>query len=99
VKEEFRGKGIGTRLMEAIIDQGKRVGLHTIIARIAEGNDVSVHLAESFGFGHVGVMKEVGRKFGRLLDVHLMQKIYVDDDDIMTGNVCMMGSGRKSPMW
>ena len=54
--------------MEAIISGGKRVGLHTIIARIAEGNDVSVHLAESFGFRHIGVMKEVGRKSGRLLD-------------------------------
>jgi phosphinothricin acetyltransferase len=76
VKQEFRGKGMGRKLMEAIISEGRRVGLHTIIARIAEGNDVSVHLAESFGFRHIGVMKEVGRKFGRLLDVHLMQKVY-----------------------
>ncbi len=67
---------MGRKLMGAIISVGKRVGLHTIIARIAEGNDVSVHLAESFGFRHIGVMKEVGRKFGRLLDVHLMQKVY-----------------------
>ncbi len=79
VKQEFRGKGIGKGLMEAIISEGKRVGLHTVIGRIAEGNDVSVHLAESLGFRHIGVMKEVGRKFGRLLDVHLMQKIYPDD--------------------
>jgi phosphinothricin acetyltransferase len=79
VRQEFRGKGIGKRLMEAIISEGKRVGLHTVIGRIAEGNDVSVHLAESLGFRHIGVMKEVGRKFGRLLDVHLMQKIYPDD--------------------
>jgi phosphinothricin acetyltransferase len=76
VKQEFRGKGVGRKLMEAIISEGKRVGLHTIIVRIAEGNDVSVHLAESFGFRHIGVMKEVGRKFGRLLDVHIMQKVY-----------------------
>ena len=63
-----------------IFCQDKRLGLYTIIARIAEGNDVSVHLAESFGFHYIGVMKEVGRKFGRLLDVHLMQKIYLDND-------------------
>ena len=79
MRQEFRGKGIGKRLMEAIISEGKRLGLHTVIGRIAEGNDVSVHLAESLGFRHIGVMKEVGRKFGRLLDVHLMQKIYPDD--------------------
>jgi len=81
VKQEFQGKGIGRKLIEAMISEGKRVGLHTIIARIAEGNDASIHLAESFGFCHIGVMKEVGRKFGRLLDVHLMQKIYLDDDN------------------
>jgi len=79
VKQELQGKGIGKRLMEAIINDGKRVGLHTVIGRIAEGSDVSVHLFESFGFHHIGVMKEVGRKFGRLLDVHLVQKIYPDD--------------------
>ncbi len=28
------------------------------------------------GFRHIGVMREVGRKFGRLLDVYLMQLIY-----------------------
>ena len=79
VKQEFRDKGIGKRLMEAIISDGKRVGLHTVIGRIAGGSDVSLHLFESFGFRHIGIMKEVGRKFGRLLDVHLMQKIYPDD--------------------
>ena len=64
--------------MEAIISDGKRVGLHTVIGRIAGGSDVSLHLFESFGFRHIGIMKEVGRKFGRQLDVHLMQKIYPD---------------------
>jgi len=76
VKEEFRGKSIGRKLLESIVQEGQKVGLHTVIARIAEGNEISVHLHESVGFQHVGVMKEVGRKFGELLDVYLMQKIY-----------------------
>jgi phosphinothricin acetyltransferase len=76
VKEEYQGKGIGRKLIETIVTEGQVAGLHTLIARIAEGNQVSVHLAESTGFKHVGTMKEVGRKFGRLLDVHVMQKIY-----------------------
>ena len=66
--------------MGALLSEGRRVGLHTVIARIAEGNDVSIHLAESFGFHHIGVMKEVGKKFGRILDVYLMQKIYPADE-------------------
>ncbi|MFQ6077547.1 MAG: GNAT family N-acetyltransferase [Thermodesulfobacteriota bacterium] len=80
VKREFRGKGIGKKLIEAIVSEGERVGFHTVVGRIAEGNDVSVHLAESLGFRHIGVMREVGRKFGRLLDVYLMQKIYPPDE-------------------
>ncbi|MBM4446729.1 MAG: N-acetyltransferase family protein [Chloroflexi bacterium] len=76
VKEEYRGKGIGKELMKAIIQKGKTAGLHTVIARIADGNDVSIELCESFGFQHIGTMREVGKKFGNLLDVHLMQLIY-----------------------
>ena len=76
VKEEFRRRGIGTRLLEAIVEEGEKAGIHTIIARITQGNEESIHLHESVGFEHIGVMREVGRKFGKLLDVYLMQKIY-----------------------
>lgn len=76
IKEEFRGKGAGRRLMEDIMREGERVGLHTVLARITTGNTVSIHLHESLGFEHVGIMKEVGQKFGRTLDVLLMQRIY-----------------------
>jgi len=76
VKEEYQGKGIGRKLLETIIQAGQKAGLHNVVARISEGNEVSIHLCESVGFEHIGVMKEVGRKFGKLLDVNLMQKIY-----------------------
>jgi len=76
IQKEYRGKGIGRKLMEAVIAAGQKGGLHTVIARITEGNEASIHLAESAGFEQIGVMKEVGRKFDRLLDVYLLQKIY-----------------------
>jgi len=76
VKEGHQGTGIGRKLLEAIIQQGQRAGFHTVIARITEGNEASIHLCESVGFEHIGIMKEVGRKFGKFLDVYLMQKIY-----------------------
>jgi L-amino acid N-acyltransferase YncA len=76
VKEEHRGKGVGKKLMKEILDQGQKTSLHTVIARISESNEASVRLHEALGFEHIGTMKEVGRKFGKLLDVHLMQKIY-----------------------
>ncbi len=76
VKQEFRSKGIGRKLLEEIIREGEKVGLHTVVARITAGNKESIHLHESVGFEHIGVMREIGLKFGRLLDVHLMQIIY-----------------------
>ena len=75
VKEEWQKKGIGKQLMKRIIEEGKKANLHVILARITDGNKVSVHLHESFGFEHVGILKEVGYKFDRCLDVYLMQKI------------------------
>ena len=76
VREGYQGRGIGRKLSEAIIKAGRQAGFHTLIARIEGSNEVSLHLAESVGYRHIGVMKECGRKFGRLLDVHLMQYIY-----------------------
>lgn len=75
IKENFRGKGIGTKLVKKILEEGKKSGIHTVLARIAEGSEASIRLHKSAGFEYVGVMREVGKKFGKLLDVHLMQKI------------------------
>jgi len=75
VKDGYRNAGIGRKLKEAIIEEARQHRFHTLIARIAEGSDASLHLNESFGFVLVGTMKEVGRKFGKLLDVHILQKM------------------------
>jgi len=75
VKSAFRGKGIGRKLKEATIEEACRLRYHTLIARVAEGSNESLHLNESCGFIHVGTLKEVGRKFNRLLDVHVLQKM------------------------
>lgn len=75
-REGYRGRGIGKKLLEAIVRKGEEVGLHTIIARITEDNGESIRLHKSSGFKDIGIMREVGRKFGKVLDVRLMQKIY-----------------------
>lgn len=78
VRPDARGLGIGTGLLGALLEAGRTAGLHTVLARIAEGNPASIRLHEGAGFQRVGVMREVGRKFGRLLDVTLMQKVCSD---------------------
>ncbi len=75
VKEGYRGKGIGPRIAKEVLDAGRQAGIHAVIARITETSRNSIVLFENLGFTHVGVMKEVGRKFGRLLDVYVMQKL------------------------
>lgn len=75
VKSEFQGQGIGRKLNDAIIAAARRLNFHTLVARIAEGSDASVHLNKSAGFVHVGTLKKIGRKFDQLLDVHILQKM------------------------
>ncbi len=76
VKDDYQDRGIGKKLMENSIREGEKAGLHVVIARITDGNEKSVHLHKLVGFEHIGIMKEVGMKFGKRLDVYLMQKIY-----------------------
>lgn len=76
VAKTQRGKGIGRLLIREVVEEGRRTGLHTLIARIAGGNEISIRLHESVGFRHVGIMREVGEKFGKRIDVYMMQKIY-----------------------
>jgi phosphinothricin acetyltransferase len=76
VEKEHRGGGIGGKLLKAIVKEGQTAGLHTLIAQIVEGNEPSLKLAKQEGFQNVGILREVGCKFGKLLDVQVMQKIY-----------------------
>jgi L-amino acid N-acyltransferase YncA len=69
-------KGLGNLLMQAIIEKGKQGGLHCILSRITEGNDKSIYLHQKFGFEMVGVLKEVGKKFGNILDVTILQLLF-----------------------
>jgi phosphinothricin acetyltransferase len=77
VTEPHQGKSIGTQLLTQLLKEGARQGLHAVIARITEGNTHSLSLHESLGFFPIGVMKEVGVKFGKRLDVHLLEKIFL----------------------
>ena len=75
VRSDFRGRGIGRKLKEATIEEARRLGFHSLIARVAEGSEESLHLNASMGFCQVGTLKEVGRKFDRLIDVYILQKM------------------------
>ncbi len=74
VHSKYRGQGIGRKLKEAIIEEARRLRFHRSSPNYRD--EQREHSSnESFGFVHVGTLKEVGRKFGKLLSVHIMQKI------------------------
>lgn len=76
IDKEYRGHGIGKELMEEIISIAKQDwSIHTIVSVITEGNEISYHLHEMFGFQFCGEVKEAGYKFGRYLGVRYYQLI------------------------
>jgi len=76
VHKDFRKQGVGKQLLEVLVLEGENVGLHTLIARITDGNDQSIYLHERIGFTVIGTFREVGVKFGKYHDVHMLQKVY-----------------------
>ena len=75
VHRDHQGAGVGKALLSALVDTATNHGFHTVIARIVGGHDASIALHGSVGFEHVGVEREVGRKFNRWHDVTLMQRL------------------------
>jgi L-amino acid N-acyltransferase len=73
VDEKNRGRGIGKRLLAALVDAAGPLGYHAMLARISADNTVSVYMHASLGFEVVGTLKEVGYKFDRALDVSIME--------------------------
>jgi L-amino acid N-acyltransferase len=73
VDEAWRGQGVGRLLLEELVALAKKQGFHTVLARISGDNAPSIALHERCGFVLVGVELEVGRKFGRWIDVTVLQ--------------------------
>ena len=70
IAPEWRGRGVATALMEAILAEARRdPGTHTVVSVITDGNEASRRLHEKFGFTYCGAIREVGMKFGRYLDI------------------------------
>jgi L-amino acid N-acyltransferase len=75
VDEAHRGLGVGRLLLAEIVALAETSGFHAVMARISGAQDVSQALHRACGFELIGVEREVGRKFGRWLDVALMQRL------------------------
>lgn len=74
VAEGVRRRGIASALLAALEERARGMGKHVMVGGIAADNDASLRLHERLGFVETGRMPEVGFKFGRWLDLVLMQK-------------------------
>jgi phosphinothricin acetyltransferase len=68
------GCGVGKALLAAVINAASDRGLKQMIAVIGGGEPASVALHRSLGFHHAGQLKAAGFKFGRWLDIVMMQR-------------------------
>ena len=75
VRHDCRGRGIGGALLTELVRLGTAHGFHSAIARIVGHHEASIALHARCGFATIGTEREVGRKFGRWLDVVLMQRM------------------------
>lgn len=70
-----RGRGIGARLASETHRRAARAGAREIVAVIANSGDpASMALHQRLGFDEVGLLRNVGHKFDRWIDIHLLQK-------------------------
>ena len=75
VRPDKQGQGVGLSILEALIEKASEHGFHTVIARISGESQGSIATHTKAGFVEVGREKETGRKFGRWLDVVVMQRL------------------------
>jgi phosphinothricin acetyltransferase len=73
VEKDNQGAGIGKLLMQALIKRAGENGIHVMIAGIEANNAASIALHEKLGFRNGGTFFEVGKKFGRWLDLTFME--------------------------
>jgi phosphinothricin acetyltransferase len=82
VKRDLARSGIGRLILTNLLQQAADSGFHSVMARIEASSLASRGLHESCGFTLVGIEREIGRKFGRWLDVALMQCLLHEQPDL-----------------
>lgn len=74
VHDDAKRRGVARALMIDLINRAQAEGRHVMIAGIGLPNDASVALHAALGFVDCGIIREIGWKFDRWLDLRMMQK-------------------------
>lgn len=74
VARSHRRRGLGRRLVQALLDEATAAGLHVMVAGVDGSNAASIALHEALGFEQVGRMPEIATKFDRWLELVFLQR-------------------------
>lgn len=69
------GRGVGRALMQTLEDHARRAGMHSMIAGVSGDNPGGAAFHDRIGYRHVATLPQVGYKFGRWMDLVVMQKL------------------------
>ena len=75
VERAWRGRGVGRRLLEALVARGRELGYHKLVLAAFPFNVAGVALYRRLGFTDVGVYREQGQLDGTWVDVIVMEKL------------------------
>lgn len=70
---DYAGQGLGSKLLQYLIEQAQVKKLHIMVAAIDSENNSSIRLHEKLGFVQTAYMPQVGQKFGQWRDLVLLQ--------------------------
>ena len=71
---EFTGRGLGTKLLQRLIDDAREMGCDNVVASISSLNEQSLAFHRKHVFEECGRIKRAGKKHGRDFDMVCMQK-------------------------
>lgn len=75
-----QGRGVGRALLGSLIERCTEMGYRRMVAVIGDSaNQSSIALHRALGFRQEGVLRGVGLKFGRWVDVVMMHRVLGDD--------------------
>lgn len=74
VRADARRCGVGRGLVEALFPRAAALDKHVMVGGVDAANEASIRFHERLGFERVGLLREVGRKFDRWLDLAFLQR-------------------------
>jgi len=75
VERQWRGHGVGRRLLERLIEMARDIGYHKMVLSTFPTNASGVRLYQGLGFTEVGIYREQGVLDGRWVDTLIMEKL------------------------